>query len=116
MRNKKEKRENALLTFGAFVIFAILLTGFWYAFGNSGKTYAIATSPQFDGKRYKYVTEREVKVTYLGDDIYLDTSGHEWEFQNESLNPQKGKQYKMRIHDNGTQTEIEDDVVIATYK
>lgn len=106
---KRKRKENATYIFATILIFGIMIIAFWYKIGDEGKTYAIK-----NGNTYKYVTEREVKVTYLGNNTYLSEDGNIWNFQ--GVTAEKGKRYKMLLHDNGTETIISDDVVISVYK
>ena len=106
---KRKRKENVTYILATILIFGVMIIAFWYKLGDSGKTYAIK-----NGSSYKYVTEREVKVTYLGNNTYLSEDGNIWNFQ--GVTSEKGKQYKMLLHDNGTETIITDDVVVSVYK
>ena len=71
-------------------------------------TYAIS-DPNGEDLHYKYVTERQIDTVYIGNDTFLDENGNEWLFHNKMY--KKGKEYTLRIHDNGTPNELRDDVI-----
>lgn len=81
------------------------------AISTRQNTYAIAS--ENNGLHYKYVTEYTQKVTYIGKGFFVDTNGNEWKVYD--TNYKKGKQYTITFHDNGTENNIKDDVIVDVY-
>ena len=106
---KRKRKENISYILATILIFGVMIIAFWYKLSDSGKTYAIK-----NGSSYKYVTEREINVTYLGNNTYLSEDGNIWNFQ--GVTSEKGKRYKMVLHNSGTDNIITDDVVVSVYK
>ena len=106
---KRKRKENVTYILATILIFGVMIIVFWYKLSNSCKTYAIK-----NGNNYKYVTEREINVTYLGNNTYLSEDGKIWNFH--GVTSERGKRYKMVLHNSGTDNIITDDVVVSVYR
>lgn len=92
-----------------FTVFCIFMV--WAIRHNtSADTFAVAGSDG-NGHKYHYVTAYTQTATYEGGGVFLTEDGNEWTFDGEY---EVGKSYKMRMHDNGTES-IYDDVIMDVY-
>lgn len=103
-KRKKQLKDRIIITI-LIIIFCIASI---ITIANTKYTYAITAKTE-TGLHYRYVTEYSLKATYIGSGIFLDTTGNEWEVSN--IEYEKGKQYRLILHDNGTE-KIEDDVIV----
>ncbi len=79
---------------------------------NNSEVYAIRTeTKQPDGNYFKYVTQKTVKATYLGNLQYLDENGKVWTYDKEKSTLTKGSRCTLVYHDNGTPDQYDDLVV-----
>ena len=105
----KKRITAAMLLFISFI--AVFLMGTKIPTTN---TYAIQANST-EGLHYKYVTERTEKVVYIGKidglNTFLTSDGNEWSVDTGTY--KKGKTYTLKMHDNGTENDITDDVIVA---
>lgn len=103
-QRKKDLRNKCYAVAGTMVIVA----GFLGAMCTQSETYAVNTNG--NSMHYKYVTEYKIGATYIGKSTFLDTNGNEWTVTNTDY--KKGKQYILTMHDNATENNIKDDVIV----
>lgn len=109
---KKQIRKRITMTMLLFISFIVIfLMGAKIPATN---TYAIQTNST-EGFHYKYVTERTEKAVYIGKIdgfcTFLTSDGNEWSVDAGTY--KKGKTYTLKMHDNGTENDITDDVITA---
>lgn len=109
---KKQIRKRITMTMLLFISFIVIfLMGAKIPVTN---TYAIQANST-EGLHYKYVTERIEKAVYIGKNdglnMFLTSDGNEWSVDAGTY--KKGKTYMLKMHDNGTENDITDDVITA---
>ena len=107
-QQRRKQRDDRLYGILGFIGTAILLIGILYTLCIQENTYATPTNG--NPMHYKYVTKYETKAIYIGKSTFLDTNGNEWTITNTDY--KKGKQYILTMHDNATENNIKDDVII----
>lgn len=105
-----KKNINVMISIILGVLIIVILL--CYDAGASD-TYAIKSEKQSNGCYYKYVTEKNISCTYLGNNQFIDYNGKVWKYDVNN-NYKKGHQYTLKYHNNGTKAN-NDDIIISIY-
>lgn len=113
MRNRKRKRILASIeAFGTLAILCITMIAVISACnGNKTERFSVA-GDDGNGHHYHYVTGYTQTAVYE-DGVLITDDGNEWSYDGDF---EEGKTYTMWMHDNGTENDVYDDVIMDVYE
>ena len=103
-------QRNSRIMYACMILVTLIAIICKVSLSMQTQTYAIPSESN-NGTHYKYVTEYSLDATYIGNNKFLDANGNAW-LVKDNLHYQKGKSYTLVMHDNGTENDIYDDVII----
>jgi len=112
MRKNNTDKFSATLTVLTIITLPVVIIVLLFG-GTEKHGYYIQADTNNYGNHYRWVNTYREKAVYIGNNIFLDVNGNEWEYDDSSL--EKGKTYTLYMHDNGTEN-ITDDVIYGTEK